>query len=254
MLEIKNLYSGYNGTDIIKDISLRAKRGEIFCIAGPNGCGKTTLLKAIAHIQSYRGNITLDSRKISTLSRKNLAKKIALMGQTSAIYFPYTVYDTVSLGRYAYAGGFLKNLSLEDREVIEQVLLKLELNGIRDKLINEISGGQLQRVFLARTLAQDPEIILLDEPTNHLDLKHQVDLLRCLIEWAREYNKTVIGVLHDLNLARAFASTAALICDGRLAALGRPGEVLQGEMLEKVYGMDIRGFMLESLENWRHSK
>jgi iron complex transport system ATP-binding protein len=175
------------------------------------------------------------------------------MGQTSEIYFPYSVYDTVSLGRYAYSGGFLRGLSAKDTESIETAINQLGLFEIRDRMINELSGGQLQRVFLARTLAQDPEIVLLDEPTNHLDLKHQVELLQYLLKWAKEKNRTVIGVLHDLNLARNFADTAAVMFEGKLVSRGNPKTVLNGETLEEVYGMDIRAFMLKSLENWRNT-
>ncbi|MDR2080109.1 MAG: ABC transporter ATP-binding protein [Treponema sp.] len=251
MLEIKNLYSGYKGADVIRNISLRAGRGEVLCIVGPNGCGKTTLLKSIAHIIPYRGTVTLDSREVSSFSRKNLAKKIALLGQISELYFPYSIYDTVALGRYAHSGGFLKGLSKEDDELITDIIKKLELYDEKDRMINELSGGQLQRVFLARTLVQDPDIILLDEPTNHLDLKHQVELLRYLAAWAKENNKTVIGVLHDLNLVHHFGDTAALMGGGKLIALGKPETVLDGETLREIYGIDIRRFMLESLENWK---
>jgi iron complex transport system ATP-binding protein len=253
MLEIKNLYSGYNGTDVIRDISFTVGKGEVFFIVGPNGCGKTTLLKSIANILNYRGKVTLDSREIASFSRKNLAKKIALMSQTSEIYFPYSVYDTVSLGRYAYSEGFMRNLSNSDTEIIETAINRLGLSDVKDRMINELSGGQLQRVFLARTLAQNPDIILLDEPTNHLDLKHQVELQHYLITWAKENNKTVIGVLHDLNLARSFADTAAVMSEGKLISQGNPETVLSGETLKAVYDMDIRAFMLKSLENWRNT-
>jgi iron complex transport system ATP-binding protein len=250
MLEIKNLYSGYDGTDVIKDINITVNRGEILCIVGPNGCGKTTLLKSIAHILAYRGSIRLDGQEVSSYTRKNLAKKLALLGQISQLYFPYTVYDTVSLGRYAHSEGFLKNLSKEDDAIIRDIMNKLGLYEVRDRMINELSGGQLQRVFLARTLVQNPDIILLDEPTNHLDLKHQVELLHYLINWVKETNKTVIGVLHDLNMVHYFGDTTAIMAGGRLAAFGKCGDVLDGETLKAVYGMDIRQFMLESLGNW----
>ncbi|WP_010255955.1 ABC transporter ATP-binding protein [Treponema primitia] len=253
MLEIKNLYSGYDGVDVIHDISLRAEKGEFLCILGPNGCGKSTLLKSIARILSYRGNIIVDNREVSSYNRRDLAKKIALMGQNSEIYFPYSVYDTVSLGRYAHTEGFLKSLSVEDREIITDILKQLGIFNEKDRMINELSGGQLQRVFLARTLAQNPDIILLDEPTNHLDLKHQVELLQYLISWAKANNRTVIGVLHDLNLARSFADTTTIMADGKLISYGDPETVLNGETLKAVYGMDIRKFMLESLENWRNT-
>jgi iron complex transport system ATP-binding protein len=251
MLEIQNLYSGYDGPDVISDITLHVDKGEILCIVGPNGCGKSTLLKAIARILAYRGSVTIDAQNISALSRKDLAKKMALMGQTSQIYFPYSIYDTVALGRYAHAAGFLKNLSPADKTIIAGTLERLDLYEVRDRLINELSGGQLQRVFLARTLVQDPDIILLDEPTNHLDLKHQIELLRFLTTWAREKNKTVIGVLHDLNLVHQFGDNAAHMHNGKIVSYGRPGSVLTGETLKAIYEIDIKGFMLESLEKWK---
>jgi iron complex transport system ATP-binding protein len=251
MVEIKNLWSGYNGVDVLKDITLSAKPGGLFCIAGPNGCGKTTLLKSIARLILFRGSVTIDGRETSSFSRKNLAKKIALLGQSAQVYFPYSVYDTAALGRYAYSEGFLKTLSGADRELINNILQKLGLYEDRDKMITELSGGQLQRVFLARTLAQNPDLILLDEPTNHLDLKHQVELLEYLSTWAGENNKTVITVLHDLNLVRRFGATAALLHEGELADFGPPEKVLNEGTLTKIYGMDIRAFMLESLEKWQ---
>jgi iron complex transport system ATP-binding protein len=253
MLEIKNLYTGYGGTDVIYDINLRAGNGEFLCILGPNGCGKSTLLKSIAHILPYRGIITSDNRDLSSFSRKELAKKIALLGQISEVYFPYSVYDTVSLGRYAHTIGVFKGLSVEDRDIIEDILKKLELYKGKDRMIDELSGGQLQRVFLARTLVQDPDIILLDEPTNHLDLKHQIELLRYLITWAKDNNKTVIGVLHDLNMVHHYGDNAAIMYNGRIVSYGRPNQVLDGETLNTIYDMDIRQFMLESLENWRNT-
>lgn len=251
MLEIKNLYAGYNGTDILKDISLTARRGEILAIVGPNGCGKTTLLKAIMRLLPCRGSLRLEGEEISSLSRKNLARKSALLGQTSGVYFPYTVYDTAALGRYPYAVSILKGLSKEDQAIIAAVLEGLELWDLKDRLINELSGGQLQRVFLARTLIQDPDLILLDEPTNHLDLKHQVELLEYLLQWVKTHNRTVVAVLHDLNLARRYADEAVLLAGGALVSSGKSEEVLSGETLKEIYGMDIRGFMLESLEKWK---
>jgi len=251
VIEVKDIYAGYGYGDVIKGISFRAEPGENLCILGPNGCGKSTLLKTIARIIRYRGKITLEGRDIAVLSRKELAKKIALLGQSAQVYFPYTVYETVSLGRYAYAEGFFKNLSDEDKTIIEDTLKELDLWSIKDRIIDELSGGQLQRVFLARTLVQDPGLVLLDEPTNHLDLKHQVELLEYLSLWAKENHRTIIAVLHDLNLAHRFADTAALMKQGELVSFGACETVLAGKTLEEVYGLDIRAFMLESLERWR---
>ena len=251
MLEVENLYSGYNGIDIIKDINLHARRGEILAVIGPNGCGKTTLLKTLARLLPYRGSITLEGTEISRLSRKNLAQKTALLAQASGVYFPYSVYDTVALGRFSHSTSFLKGLTAEDGEIIRRILLRLELWDVKDRRINELSGGQLQRVFLARTLVQNPCLILLDEPTNHLDLKHQVEILEYLSLWAKENHRSVIAVLHDLNLARRFADTAALMCQGVLVSFGNCDSVLSGDVLKETYGIDIRAFMLESLQKWQ---
>ncbi|GHV94574.1 iron ABC transporter [Spirochaetia bacterium] len=251
MIEVKDLSAGYNGEDVIQSISFTAECGESLCILGPNGCGKSTLLKAIARIIACRGTVKLEGREVSGFSRKELAKKIAFLGQAAQIYFPYTVRETVSLGRYAYSGGFLKNLSPEDEEVIGKTIKMLDIQDIQNRMIDELSGGQLQRVFLAKTLAQNPEVILLDEPTNHLDLKNQIELLRYLKSWVKDNNKTLIGVLHDLNLVHQFGDSALLMSDGRLAAWGTIEKTLNSETLQAVYGIDIRGFMLDSLEKWR---
>lgn len=251
MLEVKSLCAGYDGNDVIHNISFDAKPGESLCILGPNGCGKSTLLKSIARIIDFRGKVTLDGCDISSLPRKTLAKKIALMEQSSSVFFPYTVYETVAMGRYAWSEGFLKNMSAKDNKIIDDIIEKLDIGGIRNRMIDELSGGQLQRVFLAKTLAQTPDVILLDEPTNHLDLKYQLELLRHLKLWIRENNKILIGVFHDLNLARHFAGAAIVMNNGKVTARGSTEEALNDKTLQEVYGIDVSGFMRQSLEKWK---
>jgi len=250
MLKVENLSAGYNGADVISNISFPVEKGESLCVLGPNGCGKSTLLKSIARIIEYRGNISMNGENILSVTRKELAKKIALLSQSAQVFFPYTVYETVSMGRYPWSQGILKNLSTEDKGIIEEILVKLDVSDIKDRMIDELSGGTLQRVFLARALAQTPDLILLDEPANHLDLKHQIELLDFLQTWVKENNKKLIGVFHDLNLARRFADTALVINNGIIAANGKIDDVLKSEVLNDVYGIDIRRFMKESLENW----
>jgi iron complex transport system ATP-binding protein len=250
MLEVNGLCAGYGVGDVIRNITFKASRRECLCVLGPNGCGKSTLLKSIARSRNYRGSVLVDGGDISAVPRKQLAQKIALLSQTLNLFFPYTVYETVSMGRYAYSQGFLKNLSANDKTIISDTLKKLDLWDIRERMIDELSGGTLQRVFLAKTLAQSPRLILLDEPANHLDLKHQIALLDYLKSWVKENNTSLIGVFHDLNLARYFGDTAVLMNDGNLAASGTIEEILSGDILETVYGIDIRGFMRESLKKW----
>lgn len=251
MLEVKNLYCGYNGVDIIKDVSFRVDRGENICIVGPNGCGKSTLLKAISNLIPFKGSVLLDGNDTKSLKRKDLAIKIALMTQSSNILFPYSIYDTVALGRYAHLNGVFSRLNKKDEEIINNSLAKVGLLDIKDKLINELSGGQLQRVFLARAFAQDPDVILLDEPTNHLDLRYQIEMLDYLKVWAKENNKIVVAVLHDLNLVQNFGDKVLMLKDGVIKNNGNTREVLNGSDLEEVYGIDIKAFMLKTLDKWK---
>jgi len=252
MIEIKNLCAGYGSVkecdDVIHDISFKARKGESLCILGPNGSGKSTLLKCIARIIDFRGAILLEGRSALEIPRKEFAKKTSLLSQSAQVFFPYTVYETVSMGRYAYSRGFFKTLSAEDREIIEDILNKLDIRDIKERMIDELSGGTLQRVFLARTLAQTPDFILLDEPANHLDLKHQIELLDFIRTWIKENNKTLISVFHDLTMARRFSDSAVVLDNGRLAAAGKFEEILNSDILDSVYGMDIRSFFRKSLE------
>lgn len=251
MLEVKNVCCGYNGINIVKQVSFNINRGEKLCIVGPNGCGKSTLLKAISNLISFNGEIKLDGKNINALKRKELATKIALMTQSSNIQFPYTIFETVALGRYAHLNSIFSRLSKKDEEVINESLKMVGLLDIKDKLISELSGGQLQRVFLARAFAQDPEVILLDEPTNHLDLRCQIEILDYLKSWAKEKNKIVIAVLHDLNLVQNYGDRVLMLNDGVIKGNGNTKEVLNSNDLEEVYGIDIKTFMVRTLEKWK---
>jgi ABC-type cobalamin/Fe3+-siderophores transport systems, ATPase components len=172
------------------------------------------------------------------------------MSQISRLYFSYTVYDTVALGRYAYMKGAFSRLSKEDKEIIIDSMKKVGIYELRDKKITELSGGQLQRVFLARVFAQNPDVILLDEPTNHLDFKHQIELLENLDEWVKKNNKIVVGVLHDLNLVQHFADKVLILQQGETVDYGLPKDVLNGCKLNEVYGIDIKDFMKNILKKW----
>ncbi len=251
MLEINEVRCGYDNKEIVKGVSFNVKRGNSLCIVGPNGCGKSTLLKSIANLLDYKGNIKIDSKEVNKLNRKDLAKNVALMSQASNIYFPYTVYETVALGRYAHLKGVFSKINKKDNEIIIKSIASVGLSDIKDKLISELSGGQLQRVYLARAFAQDPDVILLDEPTNHLDLKCQIEILDYLNKWTKENNKIVVAVLHDLNLVQTFGEKVVMMNEGKVIISGTPKEVLNGEKLKEVYGVDVKEFMVEALKKWK---
>ena len=250
MLRIEHLSCGYGGPPIVRDVSFHVREGERLCILGPNGCGKTTLLRALAGLLPCEGKIEMAGSDLRALPARQRAQKLALMSQLSPAAFDYTVYETVMLGRYAHQrGGLLAGESEADRKAVEESLALTGTWELRDRLVTQLSGGQLQRVFLARTFAQEPQAILLDEPTNHLDLRYQVELIDSLRAWVDRPGRCVVGVLHDINLALAFADTVLLLEHGTALAYERM-ENFDLSLLDGLYGMDVRGHMRAMLQRW----
>ncbi|MBO4235820.1 MAG: ABC transporter ATP-binding protein [Firmicutes bacterium] len=251
MLELKDVRAGYDGVEVLHGLSYKFEDGKNYCLLGPNGCGKTTLIRTIASLIAFTGEITMEGVRLRDMKRRELASKVAVLSQVSNIYFPYTVYDTVMLGRYQYMKGIFGNTSKEDKEKVEECLETVKLTDQRDKRIDELSGGQRQRVFLAQVLAQSPQMILLDEPTNHLDVRHQLELIDYLKKWTADGKHSVIGVMHDINLALRLSDSVLIMKDGEFKATGTFDEVVTANLLNETYDTDIAGFMRESFEKWR---
>ncbi len=253
MISLNNVRAGYDGVEILHGISFNIKKGESLSIIGPNGCGKTTLLRAIAGTLSFTGDILLNDTDIRKFKRKALAKKVAMLSQTTQLYFNYTVFDTVMMGRYVHeTGGLFGGISEVDRLAVTEALKTVGMPELKDREVDTLSGGQLQRVFLAKILAQNPDIILLDEPTNHLDLGYQIELIRFLNKWSKQAGKTVVGVLHDVNLAMLLADNVLLMENGNVKAYGPIRDVYASDVLTSAYKMDIAGYMLETLKKWEN--
>lgn len=252
MLEVRDVCAGYNGTEIVHNISFQLNKGENMCILGANGCGKTTFLRTIGNLIPFTGSIRLDGMELKSMKRRVIAEKVAMLSQLSGTYFAYSVYDTVMLGRYQHIRKtFSDRPGRADREAVERCLHTVGLSDFANRKINELSGGQLQRVFLAKALAQDPQIILLDEPTNHLDVKQQAELIQYLKKWSENGDHTVIGVFHDINLALQFADKVLFMKDGYQKAFGPMEQVATRELLHDVYEMDITKYMDQEYEHWK---
>ncbi|MFD1360083.1 adenosylcobinamide amidohydrolase [Lentibacillus salinarum] len=240
MLNLEHVSGGYDGQPVIQDISFSVSPGEFFGILGPNGSGKTTLLKMISGlIPCTSGSIQLNNRNITLFSRKALAKKMAVLPQLTGHAFSYTVRETVTLGRYAHRQGFFQTWTAEDERVLQTVMEQTNMTGFQHEAVQELSGGEQQRVFLAQALAQQPDLLLLDEPTNHLDLAYQKDLLDLLKKGAEQEGLTVVSIFHDLNLASLYCDRLLLLHEGRERVIHTPDGVLTEGLIKEVYKTNV---------------
>lgn len=251
MIKIKNLSVFYDEKQVLKDINFEIKENETYSIIGLNGCGKTTLLKSICNTINFKGEIFINNKNVKNYKRKELAKELGMLSQINQIYFNYSIFDIVMMGRYIHSNKFSFTNSKKDKEIVENALKAVNLYNMKDRDIDTLSGGQLQRVFLAKIIAQNPKIILLDEPTNHLDLPYQIELINFLKNWAKEKNKTIIGVLHDINLATNLTDNIIAMENGEIKCFGKSNEILASNKINQIYKMDIKKYMLDNLNKWK---
>ena len=238
-LQVRRVCSAYNDRQVLEDISLEVRPGEVLALIGPNGVGKTTLLRTMARLFRPRaGVVFLGKRELYRMSPRETALDLALAPQSGVPTWPLTVEQVVTLGRAPHRGWLLP-FAPRDREVVERVLRQMALVPLRGRPITALSGGEQRRVILARALAQEPRILLLDEPTASLDLKYQTEILELVHTLAHRDRLAVVVSLHDLNLAALYADQLALLQAGRLVALGPPVEVLVEELLTEVYGVAV---------------
>ncbi len=241
MLKIDNVSLGYGDqSDILRNISLEIGRSEILCLIGKNGSGKTTLLRGITGILPLRsGKITYDGVDLSELDPKARARLTAVVPQAAGLPQGYTVYETIAHGRTPYLNWYGK-MSGADEMIVENALRITGLEAYADTEVSRLSGGEQQRVILARALAQDAPVMILDEPTNYLDLHYQVSLLNLERTICKEKGLSVIVIIHDLNLAARVADRIAILDCGQIVNIGTPSEVLREDILSEVYDTPVR--------------
>ncbi len=234
-ITIKSLTFGYNGSMILDGLNLVVEDSEVLGLVGPNGSGKTTLIKCIDKILKPKGSILIDGRDIDTVSRTDLAKRLGYVPQSSSTPLATTVFDTVLMGRRPHISWRVSDSDLDKvADILE--LLHLEYLAMRD--FSQLSGGQKQKVLIARALAQEPEVLLLDEPTSSLDMKHQLEVMETISSLVKEKKISAVMALHDLNLASMFVDKLAILKGGKIYAAGEPIDLLNAKNIRDVYGVE----------------
>lgn len=239
MLKIQSLSVFYGSRQILHDVSLGVQSGEVLALIGPNGAGKSTLIRAVSGVIPYTGQVRTNGDDFASLSSIQRAKYIATVPQAVAMPPAFTVWETVLFGRTPYLG-FLGQPSQKDEEIARQSLQRVTALPFADRRVGELSGGEQQRILLARALCQSTPILLLDEPTAHLDLQYQVSLLELVRELAHQDNLAVLVALHDLNLAAHYADRIALMVAGEIKAEGKPEQVLRAELIQEAYCLPVQ--------------
>lgn len=251
MLEIRNLSVTIGGKPIVRNISFELKKNEVFTIVGPNGAGKTMLLKAVMQLVPHTGKTFLNGTDISKMNPRLVAKQIGVLSQKHNLTFDYKVRQVVELGRYCHGTGIFSSLTQDDNRKVDHAMELTGVTQFADRSILTLSGGELQRVFLAQLFAQDPKIILLDEPTNHLDLQYQIEIFELVKIWVKQGDRAVMAVVHDLNYVHAYAARTLLMKQGEAYALGEKSQVLTPENLQAVYNIDVSGWMKKFTAHWQ---
>jgi iron complex transport system ATP-binding protein len=239
-LTVHDITFGYDATPpVLRSVTLHVVNGEFLTIVGPNGSGKSTLLRLLDRILSpQRGEIRLHERPLASFSRQEIAQRVAFVPQDTGMLFPFTVQQIALMGRSPHSkGAVFENAA--DRRIASEMMDLMDIGHLAHQPITALSGGERQRAFIARALAQAPEILLLDEPNAHLDIAHQLDVFSILRRLNRERRLTVVSVSHDLNLAAAFSDRIAMLRCGSVAALGTPEEVLTEEHIKDVFQTEV---------------
>lgn len=243
-IQVESVSKSIQGKSILSDISLNLASGQSLALIGPNGSGKSTLLRIMAGLlRPDHGQVSIGGDRVDSLSPRKLAQRMGFVSQEASTTDAISVYDAVKLGRTPWLS-FASPFSEEDDRITDKAMHEMAIANYRSKLFNTLSGGEKQRVHIARVLAQTPKIFLLDEPTNHLDIRHQI----AIVDWVVQQRSTIVMALHELNHAFA-CDQVALLNGGRLAAFGTPGEVLAPEVIEPVFEVMVRHTRVEDLDH-----
>ncbi|NLK01046.1 MAG: ABC transporter ATP-binding protein [Clostridia bacterium] len=239
MMYVKNLYYSYNSQFSLRDINFHIEEGSFSCILGPNGSGKTTLLKILSGIKEpIRGDIFFQGKPLFSFGRREIAKNVAVVPQGAEINFDFTVHEMVLMGRTPHVDVW-RGEGSRDYGIVEEAMGATGTLGLAHRRMSQLSGGEKQRVVIARALAQEPKLLLLDEPTTHLDMNHQLEIFDILKRLNQDRKLTVVVILHDLNLAGLYCEKFFMLNQGGLAAAGSPEDLLDADLIHSIYGVNV---------------
>lgn len=250
MLEIKDLTVSYGIHTVVDHLCFSVEEGQWLMIVGPNGAGKSTILNAITQCSDYTGTVLLNGLDVKKKKAYLRAREIGVLAQNHHVGYDFTVEEIVRLGRYAHTSGLFSSGGAQDDQAVEYAMELTGMASQRNQSVLTLSGGELQRTFLAQVFAQEPKLLLLDEPTNHLDLVYQKQVFALIGEWLKEPGRAVVSVVHDLSLAKAFGTNALLMHKGKAVAQGLIHEIMVSGQLDFVYGMDVCAWMRTMLSQW----
>lgn len=245
IIKAQNICVSINDKEIVHNLSLEIPEGKVTAIIGPNGCGKSTTLKALSRILPYKGSVTFKGSEMSALSQREFAKSLAILTQSPQAPSDLTVNDLVEMGRFPHQG-FLGRGGKDDKEHVEWALAQTGVTAMRNRLLNTLSGGERQRAWIAMALAQRPEVLLLDEPTTYLDICHQLEIMQLIGRLNQELGLTVVMVVHDLNHAIMYADHVVVVKAGKLVTSGAPREIITAELLAEVFKVKADEFVLSN--------
>jgi iron complex transport system ATP-binding protein len=250
LLELKKVSVAYSESAILRDISLDLESGEWLMVVGPNGAGKSTLIRAVSGIAPYTGDVIICGKDRKEMRSKEIALCIGTLSQSHNVGYSFSVRDLVGLGRYPYRKGIMSGKNENDEQMVETAIREVGLAELADRSLLTLSGGELQRAFLAQLFAQDPQVLLLDEPTNNLDLVYQKEVFDLLRNWVSGKDRAILSVVHDLGLVRAYGSKALLLDKGETAAYGYTEEVFSDDNVNDIYRLDVRQWMKKLYSPW----
>ncbi|MBR6636161.1 MAG: ABC transporter ATP-binding protein [Phascolarctobacterium sp.] len=245
IIRAQNICVSINDKEIVHNLSLEIPEGKVTAIIGPNGCGKSTTLKALSRILPYKGSVTFKGNEMSALSQREFAKSLAILTQSPQAPSDLTVNDLVEMGRFPHRG-FLGRGGKDDKEHVEWALAQTGVTAMRNRLLNTLSGGERQRAWIAMALAQRPEVLLLDEPTTYLDICHQLEIMQLIGRLNQELDLTVVMVVHDLNHAIMYADHVVVVKAGKLVTSGAPREIITADLLAEVFKVKADEFVLSN--------